>query len=148
MKDYKRKIEALFSEIETQFDQLLEKCMKHSFGDNVQYIDFVMYPECFTTDFEVYVIPMANYTSSVSTSLDKIFVSNIDFKLSEELDPYDIDEDWRWDVFLQTIRDFFSSSWERNKGSRCSINYYLMTPDDDESWHINERCVVQETDKK
>jgi hypothetical protein len=144
---YGRMLDSYFLCVEEGLDSLFLQCIEYKYPAEVKYVDFAIYPESFTGGFEVYVWPTMCNGSLASTTLQSLFKEGIDARLSDDLDPGDIDYEWRAEVFSDRINQMFSRSWIRVNGSRFPMRYYVLRPDAPTSWCVNLSEMVRQENK-
>jgi len=141
---YKADLQDYFNNIKDRFDVTFKECIFYNYSNNIKYVDMVAYPEHFTEEFSVAVWPTLKDRSVDTEVLLSIFNDRIPIGFDDHLNPSNIDYEWRGDIFLQELYNFFSNSWLRNEGENSSMKFYVMTPDAMVSWSVNDRTLVKE----
>jgi hypothetical protein len=144
---YSRGLRAAFEGIAGELQSALSGCIGCADQVELSHLNFVIYPETFTECFAVYVWAIRSDRTMVSLSVGTVFKEEVRFKLLEKLDPYNIDREWRSELFFKLLCELFHGAWKALPGTGGRWPMYLMTPDAPRSWSITECKEIEEEDK-
>lgn len=144
---YSLEIRAAFQSVAAPIDSAFSRCLDHLYPDDVSHVDLMLYPESFTDYFALYVWPIRGDRTVQQSSLELVFRESVEFKLPDRLDPYNVDYEWRSDLFFRSLSEVLHASWKKLPEDRARPPFYLMTPDSPRSWSIGECKWVAEEEK-
>jgi hypothetical protein len=144
---YLRELQAAFQQVATRIDSAFSKCLEYPYPKGVSHVDLVLYPESFTNYFALWVWAVFGDRTVHQGILESVFKEDVEFALPVDLDPYDVDHEWRDTLFFEVLAEILGASVKRHPGKPVILPFYLMTPDSPRSWSIAECKWVSEEDK-
>jgi len=100
---YRKHVNDYFDSVENQIAPILSHYINYDYDNNMDYLNFLVYPESFVYSFSVSPVMIFNEIEA-DPSLEDLFL-NVSPSLRDDLNPYDVDLDHREDIFMELLQN-------------------------------------------